>query len=126
MIRWFCIQSITFYQRYLSALLGDKCRYYPSCSEYSKQAFYFQNPCIALISTLLRILKCNQLFKGGIDYPKVNYQVSLRLSQPCPIVYWLIPLCYIPKGYPNLIWRNYAYPLQPFYIIKNFSKVSCA
>jgi len=32
------IWGIEKYQEYISELLGNKCRFYPTCSEYTKQA----------------------------------------------------------------------------------------
>ena len=55
------------YQKLLSPLTGNNCRYYPTCSHYSITAFKRFNFLKALWLSTTRILKCNPLFKGGID-----------------------------------------------------------
>lgn len=58
---------IEIYQKYISVLFPASCRFYPSCSEYSKQAFIKYNFVKAFFLTVLRIIKCNPLNKGGYD-----------------------------------------------------------
>lgn len=43
------------------------CRYSPSCSTYSKEAFQKHNFFYASILSIWRILRCNPLSKGGYD-----------------------------------------------------------
>jgi putative membrane protein insertion efficiency factor len=94
----FWIAPIKGYQ-YLSKILPANCRYYPTCSEYAKWQFEFNAPHKALLESSLRILRCNQLFDGGIDYPVINYtppkQFDLRISNAnygkMKICYWLVP-----------------------------------
>lgn len=58
------------YQKHISSWLenrGIKCKYYPTCSEYTKQAIQkygaFKGICIGAV----RIIKCNPFSKGGYD-----------------------------------------------------------
>lgn len=60
---------IAAYQRTLGLLLGGRCRFYPSCSEYAKTVFTRFNFFHALALTLWRLLRCQPLCKGGEDYP---------------------------------------------------------
>ena len=76
----FFLAPIKGYQ-YISKMLPASCRYYPSCSEYAKWQFEFNAPQKAFAATSLRILRCNQFFKGGIDYPLVDFK------PPKPTVY---------------------------------------
>jgi putative membrane protein insertion efficiency factor len=73
-------------------MLGNNCRYYPSCSEYAKMEFENDSLLRAVYKTAIRILTCNQLFKGGIDYPVVKRKMkkSFFIKRP-EIKYWLIP-----------------------------------
>jgi len=95
MIRMILSESLKFYQKYLTLLGFGSCRYYPTCSEYAKWQIQ-TNPNIikALFSSLLRILRCNQFFDGGIDYPKISckhfsaIQVSNRVYN---IKFWYVP-----------------------------------
>ena len=43
------------------------CRYHPSCSTYSKEAFQKHNFFYAGLLSVWRILRCNPLSKGGYD-----------------------------------------------------------
>jgi len=89
----FFIAPINAYQ-YISRMLPASCRYYPSCSEFAKQQFQFNAPHLALMQSSLRILRCNKLFEGGIDYPIVKYKKPKLLSlctSVYPINYWIVP-----------------------------------
>ncbi|MBU1148194.1 MAG: membrane protein insertion efficiency factor YidD [Candidatus Omnitrophica bacterium] len=59
--------SINFYRNYLSQLTLRKCRYYPSCSEYTLEAIEHKGAFQGLLKGALRILRCNPLFPGGYD-----------------------------------------------------------
>ncbi|MEA3491104.1 MAG: membrane protein insertion efficiency factor YidD [Campylobacterota bacterium] len=95
----FWIAPITGYQ-YISQVLPGSCRYYPTCSEYAKWSFETTSPHRAMLSTTLRILSCNQLFPGGIDYPVISYKIpSLLMMTPylnflcgkMKVKYWIVP-----------------------------------
>lgn len=58
---------IDLYRMTLSALLGSRCIYYPSCSVYAKDALRLMGPLRGSTAALLRILRCNGLFLGGPD-----------------------------------------------------------
>ena len=51
----------------LSPILGPSCRYIPGCSEYAITAIQRHGAAKGSIYALLRILRCNPLFPGGID-----------------------------------------------------------
>lgn len=61
------IYFIKFYQKHISKYLGRNCRYYPTCSEYTKQAVDKYGIIKGSILGIIRILKCNPFFKGGVD-----------------------------------------------------------
>ena len=63
---------IRFYQKFISKLKAPSCRFYPTCSEYGIWQFENNSFFKAFYFTISRILKCNQLFDGGIDYPIVK------------------------------------------------------
>jgi len=98
---------IAFYQRYLTVISFGSCRYYPSCSEYAMQQFQKNTILVAFYQSTLRILKCNQLFVGGIDYPlvpchKLFSQASL-VKHKVDVKFWLVPkdskYCYVIKSF---------------------------
>lgn len=66
MIKNAIIKIIDIYQK-ISKTLPPKCRHYPSCSEYTKQAIEKYGPVGGIFIGMKRIIKCNQLFEGGYD-----------------------------------------------------------
>ena len=67
------IKLINFYQKNISPYLkikGIHCKYYPSCSEYMKQAINKYGCIKGIILGLIRLLKCNPFSKGGVDLLK--------------------------------------------------------
>ena len=55
------------YQRLLSPLLGNRCKYYPSCSEYAAQAIDRYGILRGLVLAGWRLLRCNPFSHGGYD-----------------------------------------------------------
>ncbi len=43
------------------------CRYNPSCTEYTKEAFLKLPLYKAILKTIYRLIRCNPLSKGGYD-----------------------------------------------------------
>lgn len=63
----FLLFILTSYQRYISPLFAPHCRFYPSCSEYAKQAISTHGFWRGSAMTGYRLLRCNPLFEGGSD-----------------------------------------------------------
>ena len=61
------IKLIEFYQKAISPWLGHNCKYYPTCSEYAKQAIEKYGAVKGTIISFKRILRCNPFSKGGYD-----------------------------------------------------------
>ena len=61
---------INFYQKRISPIIGSlgfHCKYYPSCSEYMKQAVDKYGLIKGGWLGTKRLLKCNPFSKGGYD-----------------------------------------------------------
>lgn len=67
MIGRILVKIIEFYQKRISPKMGHRCKYYPSCSEYAKQAIIKYGAIKGIIMGIGRILKCNPFSKGGYD-----------------------------------------------------------
>ncbi len=67
MIKKLCIKMIEFYQKKISPCLGHRCKYYPTCSEYTKQAIEKYGVLKGIFKGFIRILRCNPFSKGGYD-----------------------------------------------------------
>jgi putative membrane protein insertion efficiency factor len=55
------------YQHWISPTLGPRCRYYPSCSEYTVQAVQRFGILRGLVLAAWRLLRCNPFSHGGFD-----------------------------------------------------------
>ena len=66
----FLILIINWYQKNISMWLESKnikCKYYPTCSEYTKQAIEKYGALKGIFLGIVRIIKCNPFSKGGYD-----------------------------------------------------------
>jgi len=55
------------YQLGISPLLGPRCRFYPSCSEYAVQALNRYGVLRGSWLTIKRLGRCHPLHPGGLD-----------------------------------------------------------
>lgn len=84
---------IIFYQKYLSILSFGSCRHYPTCSNYSLWQFDNNSFFKAIYFTIVRILKCNQFFDGGFDYPIIKFKANQNIKyKKIKVIYWYVPL----------------------------------
>ena len=68
MARVFLTFIIKLYQFIISPILGsNKCRYYPTCSNYAIEAIKVKGVTKGSLLAILRILKCNPWSDGGYD-----------------------------------------------------------
>ena len=67
MIKKIFILPIRFYQKFISPALGDRCRFYPTCSSYMIEAIQIHGVIKGILLGTWRILRCNPFCKGGID-----------------------------------------------------------
>ena len=73
MIKYSLIFIIKFYKLILSPLLGNNCRFYPTCSNYALEALKEYSTFYAIKIIVLRLLRCNPWGGSGIDLlPKSN------------------------------------------------------
>lgn len=59
--------AISFYQRRVSPLMGPRCIYVPSCSEYARQAIEKYGFVRGWGLAFRRIARCHPLHAGGYD-----------------------------------------------------------
>ena len=58
---------IFIYQKLISPLLGPRCKYHPSCSNYLTQAITTHGIFKGIILGILRIIRCNPFSGGGYN-----------------------------------------------------------
>lgn len=62
------VALVRVYQRWVSPLLGPRCRFYPSCSAYAVQAVQVHGPLRGTGLAAWRLLRCNPWNPGGVDH----------------------------------------------------------
>lgn len=67
MIRKIASSVIRFYQLTFSSLVGNCCRFQPTCSEYAKEAYQKYGIIKGTRLTIWRLLRCHPWAKGGYD-----------------------------------------------------------
>ena len=67
-LRAIAVAPIRFYQRAVSPVIPQRCKYYPSCSEYAVGAVRQYGILRGLVLAAWRLLRCNPLSNGGFDY----------------------------------------------------------
>ena len=63
----FIINSINIYKYLISPLLGNNCRFLPTCSEYTKESIIKFGLVHGVWLGLKRIIKCHPFGKSGYD-----------------------------------------------------------
>ncbi len=61
------VAPIRLYQVLISPALGQRCKYYPSCSHYAVQAIQRFGILRGLVLAAWRLLRCNPFSSGGFD-----------------------------------------------------------
>ena len=61
------LTGIKFYRRWISPLLGPRCRFIPSCSEYALEAITKHGPWKGAWLTIRRLSRCHPCSPCGYD-----------------------------------------------------------
>ena len=61
------VALLRFYKAFLSPFLPSACRFYPSCSEYMREAVEKYGPVRGVWLGLRRLLRCHPFHEGGFD-----------------------------------------------------------
>ncbi len=73
------IGFIKIYQKTLSLLIGNSCRFYPTCSSYSIEAIETHGSLKGIALTFSRISRCHPLNEGGFDpVPKKDKNILTK------------------------------------------------
>jgi len=66
-VRALLIALIRGYQWFISPLLGNHCRFYPSCSEYAREAIERHGAVRGVWLAIRRVARCHPWHPGGVD-----------------------------------------------------------
>jgi uncharacterized protein len=65
---WLLVGLLTVYRRFVSPLLGQRCRFYPSCSAYALEAVRVHGALRGSWLAVRRLSRCHPFHAGGIDF----------------------------------------------------------
>jgi putative membrane protein insertion efficiency factor len=89
MIAALLVALIRMYQRTLSPLLGNVCRFEPSCSRYAVACLEGHGVARGGLLSIVRLCKCHPFHPGGFDPPppalpsRPRKRGSPQVSPPC-------------------------------------------
>lgn len=66
-IAWVLVELLRGYQRFVSPLLGPRCRFYPSCSAYALEAVRLHGALRGSWLAVRRLSRCHPFHPGGLD-----------------------------------------------------------
>ncbi|OGI63199.1 membrane protein insertion efficiency factor YidD [Candidatus Nomurabacteria bacterium RIFCSPHIGHO2_01_FULL_40_12] len=69
-LKIYSIKLISFYQKYISFFKKSNCVFYPTCSEYTKQAIQKYGILKGIYFGFFRILRCHPWQKNHLDLLK--------------------------------------------------------
>lgn len=64
---WWVLGAISLYRRFLSPLLGTRCRYHPTCSAYAVEAIEVHGLARGTWLATKRVGRCHPWREGGYD-----------------------------------------------------------
>ena len=74
------VHLIKGYQKLISPLLGPRCKYHPSCSQYAIDAIS-EYPIKGFALAAWRLVRCNPWSHGGVDYVTARDGITLIKKQ---------------------------------------------
>lgn len=60
------------YQRFLSPMLGTRCRFHPTCSSYAIESIEHHGIFAGIFQAVVRLSKCHPFHEGGVDTVKIG------------------------------------------------------
>jgi len=65
---WVLLLLVRMYVIFLSPFLGGACKFYPSCSNYAREAIERHGARRGIVLALKRLLRCHPFTPGGFDF----------------------------------------------------------
>jgi uncharacterized protein len=78
-VRHLGIAAVMLYRWTIGQVVGGRCKYHPSCSEYAIDALRAYGLWRGSVLTVWRLLRCNPWSHGGVDYAR-DQQLFRRLA----------------------------------------------
>ena len=77
------LAALHIYKKFFSAGLRSSCRFTPTCSDYASEAIERHDALLGALLALRRIMRCNPLFRGGLDLVPLREKLDLAPIGPC-------------------------------------------
>lgn len=79
---WVLLLLVRMYVIFLSPFLGGACKFYPSCSNYAREAIERHGARHGVMLALKRLLRCHPFTRGGIDFVPDELPERSRAAHP--------------------------------------------
>ncbi len=73
---------INMYSKFISPLFPARCRFYPTCSAYAKEAYERHGVIKGTLLSTYRLLRCNPFNIGGVDYVPKKFNLFKMGKNP--------------------------------------------
>lgn len=84
MMKSLLVFMLRVYQLFISSLLGpQKCRFYPTCSQYAIEAVRLHGACRGSLLATKRLCKCHPWHPGGVDPVPESLSTSAAEHRGC-------------------------------------------
>lgn len=77
------LAMLRLYRYFISPLLGDHCRFHPSCSAYAMEAIRRHGALAGFFLTARRLMRCHPFHPGGFDPVPDRTSLSPRCQPEC-------------------------------------------
>jgi putative membrane protein insertion efficiency factor len=81
-VRMLLIALIRMYRATLSGVLGEQCRFEPSCSAYAEEAIRTRGAVVGSLLATWRVLRCNPFGRPGLDRVPERSAYDAVVRQP--------------------------------------------
>ena len=84
---WVLVLLLNGYRRFISPLLAERCRFYPSCSAYALEAVQVHGAVRGSWLAVRRLSRCHPFHAGGLDpVPAPRRKAETEPAAPRPAV----------------------------------------
>jgi len=80
-MRTVLLALLRFYKLAISPMLGQRCRFYPSCSDYAREAIQYHGAAHGTYLAVRRVCRCHPFSAGGIDLVPPPRQPSAKTDK---------------------------------------------